>query len=496
MLIDFEKVFDSLSWKFLYSVLEFFGYSKSFIQWVKLFNTEIIAYVVQCGFLSKPININRGCRQGDPISAYLFLIGAEILARLIQLNPNIIGLKIKNVEFKLTQFADDTTLILDGSQHSLQSALNTLEIYGNWSGLKMNKEKTKVIWIGRKKFSKDKLKVTTKLEWGCTNFNLLGIEFSTNLSIITECNYTKALEKIKKLVKTWSNRYLTPLGKITVIKTNLISQCVHLLSSIPRSESFLKVLNTILYKFLWNGKPDKIRRSTTTLSYMQGGMKMINIYNFDKALKTSWIKRLITQPNSQWYKLITVMYENIGQIIKFGDQWCSKVLPKVHNKFWQDVLKDWQTLNKIQQPQNDWELLRNCIWYNSQISKNIIFFPDWYKKGIYLVDDIINSDGKLISIRDLNKKYNININILNYYTMKVKIELFMSKYRLLGNSALERPTYPFHLDVLFNSRSGCRHYYNIFNNADAQNENPTCEIIWTNIIEKENLDITTKEKWK
>ena len=86
-----------------------------------------------------------------------------------------------------------------------------------------------------------------------------------------------------------------------------------------------------------------------------------------------------------------------------------------------------------------------------------------------------------MSIRDLNKKYNININILNYYTMKAKIELFMSKYRLLGNSALQRPTYPFHLDVLFNSRSGCRHYYNIFNNAETQNDNPTCEIIWTNI---------------
>ena len=156
----------------------------------------------------------------------------------------------------------------------------------------MNKEKTKVIWIGRKKFSKDKLNVTTDLEWGCTNFTLLGIEFSTNLSTITERNYTKALEKIKKLVKTWSNRYLTPLGKITVIKTNLISQCIHLLSL---------SLNTILYKFLWNGKPDKIRKSTISLGYMQGGMKMINIHNFDEALKISWIKKLVTQPNSQWY---------------------------------------------------------------------------------------------------------------------------------------------------------------------------------------------------
>ena len=150
-----------------------------------------------------------------------------------------------------------------------------------------------------------------------------------------------------------------------VIKTNLISQCVHLLSSLPRSESFLKTLNTILYKFLWNGKPDKIRRSTTALSHMQGGLKMINIHHFDKALKISWIKKLITQPNSQWYRLMTIMYENISQFLNFGDQWCSKIAQ--NNQFWLDVLKDWQTLIRIQQPQNDCELLRNCIWYNSQV---------------------------------------------------------------------------------------------------------------------------------
>ena len=212
MLIDFEKAFDSLSWSFLYSVLKFFGYSENFIKWVKLFNTEITTYIVQCGFLSRPIKINRGCRQGDPISAYLFLIGAEILARLIQINPDIIGLKIKNIKFKITQFADDTTLILNGSQHSLQLALNTLEVFGNLSGLKMNKEKTKVIWIGRKKFSKDKLNITIDLEWGCTNFTLLGIEFSTNLSIITERNYTKALEK-KKVGKDMEQQIFDTFGQ-------------------------------------------------------------------------------------------------------------------------------------------------------------------------------------------------------------------------------------------------------------------------------------------
>ena len=68
------------------------------------------------------------------------------MALLIKINPNIIGITIKGNEFKLTQFVDDTTPFLDGSLHSLQSALNMLEIFGNLSGLKVNKEKTKIVF--------------------------------------------------------------------------------------------------------------------------------------------------------------------------------------------------------------------------------------------------------------------------------------------------------------------------------------------------------------
>ena len=62
MLIDFEKAFDSISWKFLYKTLQMFGFSEDFIRWVKLFNTNIKAYILQCGFLSEEIFIERGCR--------------------------------------------------------------------------------------------------------------------------------------------------------------------------------------------------------------------------------------------------------------------------------------------------------------------------------------------------------------------------------------------------------------------------------------------------
>ena len=183
MLIDFEKAFDSVSWKFLYDVLHFFGFNEELIKWIKLFNEDFTLYVSQCGFLSTEIPIGRGCRQGDPISSYLFILGAQILTLLILTDPKVVGFKTKTQEYKLTQFADDTTLILDGQLNSLQAALNILEIFGNISGLRMNKEKTKVIWLGRKKHSKEKLKVSVQLDWGCERFKLLGITFDVDLML-------------------------------------------------------------------------------------------------------------------------------------------------------------------------------------------------------------------------------------------------------------------------------------------------------------------------
>ena len=65
--IDFEKAFDSISWGFLYQVLEYFAFDKELIEWINLFNNDINAFVLKCGNLLKPIAINQGCRQGEPM---------------------------------------------------------------------------------------------------------------------------------------------------------------------------------------------------------------------------------------------------------------------------------------------------------------------------------------------------------------------------------------------------------------------------------------------
>ena len=134
--------------------------------------------------------------------------------------------------YKITPFADDTTLILDGSERSL-SVLNTIEIFGTISGLKMNKSKTKHIWIGRKKISKEKINTNYNLEWGVTEFTFLGIHFSVDLNNMPEINYPKVVNKIEKLLNGWNRRCLTPIGKITVIKTLAVSQLNHIIMICP-----------------------------------------------------------------------------------------------------------------------------------------------------------------------------------------------------------------------------------------------------------------------
>ena len=142
MLIDFEKAFDSVSWDFLYAVLKFFNFGDGFIKWITIFNKNIKAYVTQSGFLSDPINIERGCWQGDPIAPYLFIICAQILCLMIIHNESIRGISFNNADIKLSQYANDTTLVLDGSKLSLMAALNMLETYGAITGLLVNTENT------------------------------------------------------------------------------------------------------------------------------------------------------------------------------------------------------------------------------------------------------------------------------------------------------------------------------------------------------------------
>ncbi len=118
-----------------------------------------------------------------------------------------------------------------------------------------------------------------------------------------DLNFNPKLLKLQNSVNHWKRRQLTPLGRITVIKTLLVPTLNHLFVSLPNpSESVLKKINNLLYDFLWQG-PAKIKSSIITKNYLEGGLRMVNLSAFVKSSKLTWIRRIITN-DGKWINIL------------------------------------------------------------------------------------------------------------------------------------------------------------------------------------------------
>lgn len=106
--IDFEKAFDTVSWKFISKTLDYFNFGQSIKRWISIFQNGAETTILQNGFMSDFINLKRGCRQGDPLSPYIFLLCVEILGQMIRKHEDIKGIKINEKEIRISQYADDT----------------------------------------------------------------------------------------------------------------------------------------------------------------------------------------------------------------------------------------------------------------------------------------------------------------------------------------------------------------------------------------------------
>jgi hypothetical protein len=133
LLIDFEKAFDSLSWNFIQKCLKFFNFGLIVQKFVRTLYNDASSCVQVNGQYSSWFGIRRGVRQGDPCSPYIYLICAEILSLIVKNTKGIKGIKVKNTEYLLSQFADDTAFCLDGSEQSFCECIRVLDLCHVWA---------------------------------------------------------------------------------------------------------------------------------------------------------------------------------------------------------------------------------------------------------------------------------------------------------------------------------------------------------------------------
>ena len=99
----------------------------------------------------------------------------------------------------------------------------------------------------------------------------------------------------------------------------------------------------MLCDFLWDNKPDKIKRIQISQDYQNGGLRIVNIETFIHSLKLIWIKRQFVGKNFPWVLLSQLSISDINNLIVYGSDWGFNTIKKNTgmNQFGKDVLLSW-----------------------------------------------------------------------------------------------------------------------------------------------------------
>ena len=427
LFVDFEKAFDSIAWSFIFKVLRFLNFGEEFINWIKIFYKDIISCVSVNGSLSSWFKIQRGVRQGDPLSPYLYLLCAEMLSNMIRENENIKGLQLKNSLTLLSQFADDTALCLDGTEKSFTEAVDTLTFFARLSGLKVNVEKTQAVWLGNNRGRGIRYMRDKNFIWDPGTFRYLGIIFSTQVKEIVRLNFENKIHEIQKLLQTWNKRQLTPFGKITLIKTLGVSKLTYLFANIPDpNENFLQQLDTLFFNFLWNNKVGKLNKKCTFKPILEGGLNMLNVYSFLSAMKINWIKRMIQNDNS-YKEFVLDLYPKVGNIKLFGAEYTHSLRQNIDNDFWSDVFKHYHKLSLKCLPRNINEFFAESLFFNINITvgRHVIYIKNWMDNGVNKIHHLYKDENTILTYNEFRLKYtHIQSNFLHYQGIVAAITSF------------------------------------------------------------------------
>ncbi len=407
--LDFAKAFDSLDREYILKAFELFNFGDDFLRWLKVFGSDTTSSILYNGWLTEFFKVERGIRQGCPLSALLFIVALELLSCKIRNQENIKGINVKNgTESRnvlITQFADDMTLFRDGL-NSFNNSVHIIELFGNICGLRLNRTKSEAMWIGQSRNSTHAIGNVKLLIGPKSLIRILGVHFSSHHEAsLIKINWSSKIDRMKKIVLSWRQRKLTLLGKICLIKSLIASQVLYLLTALTLPGEVLQELKTIFFKFLWK-TTERVKRTALMQSYDTGGLKMLDIEVFRKKMLCNIIKKITTCEFDTCSVFVAkgILNGIVPDLLllKFNTKLenVSNHIPLISNLpvYYQSLLKAWYDckLDNNHLQSNDVVWLNDLIKYKGKP----LFFERWIKKGIIYVEDV-TADNVLLSQHDL-----------------------------------------------------------------------------------------------
>lgn len=273
--LDAEKAFDRVEWDYLFRVLDRFKFGSKFISWIRLLYSFPLAAVRTNNNISSYFQLQRGTRQGCPLSPLLFVVAIEPLAIAVRQSLIIKGLKRLGVEHKVSLYAHDALLFISNPLSSIPALLDLLDKFGKLSGYKVNLQKSETFPLTT---LEGNLSGTMPFKCNCVKFKYLGIWVTRNFKDLYKANYLPLLLNLKQDIARWDLLPLSLGGKINLVKMIILPKFLYLFQSVPifLSKSFFSNLEGQISSFIWDKKHPRICKKILQLPRNLGGMSLPN----------------------------------------------------------------------------------------------------------------------------------------------------------------------------------------------------------------------------
>ena len=190
--------------------------------------------------------------------------------------------------------ADDTTVFLRDTE-SISHLLKLLDQFKTVSGLEVNASKTEAMWLGQWKNRRD---TPFNISWPVDPNCALGVFFSYDANKAAKLNLDEKLRSMEKILNIWKNRKLTLIGRINIVKTLALSKLIFNSSNLSSPNYLSGAVNNMIFNFIWENKPPKIKKATIIGEKNKGALRIIDFQTMETALKIAWVNRICQNYNS------------------------------------------------------------------------------------------------------------------------------------------------------------------------------------------------------